>query len=782
MNQISRFLTKMFTTILTSFFFIQIVFSQNGQSSDLSDVNSFTNISPSKKFFQPYLLVDSEYVYPNTTLLAIGDNNKIGLAVNQIADWREEGEKIAYLIDLNDGAIVFQFPYLDLNAPIFGFNDSLLIFSEDKFIKQLNTRTFEIVNLIEVESNDPLIFLGIKNNTLHCSFGSTQIIHYSYDFASKQSSHEVIALGDNSIRGDIEKGFYALKGNSEERLLYLNLINGKTIETIPLTKGSKSDFLVMNFPQILVIKNNVIAFKGEVSVYKTDKASNQLQLEDIHYKFQSAHLTNDNEIIAAVGNKLFVLKLDSAHKKQPSDLIGTIYNDPFEITTLSNDRFMFADIHERTGKLIYQVNIGYNCDYDADYEIYVVDYKINRRNSTNNTKAKATNILASNDKNLSSYFNSFINSGSIKNEPLESDEEKYLRIKKVFNSISQNFVSVADSLTNVLNMLILDSIKVYQCSANSVFNLSNYNIQGEFWRLTFSNPFDGKDFTLIYSQSKGEAKSLLSSNFANIQVSVSYYLNLLNLSYEPLYVTITDKVSQKTNRYIIPFKDLSLLKNLYLTDNSYVNFYPNREILTCRLERGDITYDENIFRYFISNGKPKFFFNYGFDNFYNKAEKVVAMLDLDNPKFQQVLQKEFKRCCLGDNLQYGYEYLRFDSVKYFVNNNTKVYDIAKMTPIPITNEYYYPGKYMIDAATKFVDLSKLTRKSGDSEYDYMFSPNGAFLAIREGKFTRIFGTRNWDMLYEFSGSNGALYWDCNSYFLGIGDNVIPIKLLESVKN
>jgi len=46
--------------------------------------------------------------------------------------------------------------------------------------------------------------------------------------------------------------------------------------------------------------------------------------------------------------------------------------------------------------------------------------------------------------------------------------------------------------------------------------------------------------------------------------------------------------------------------------------------------------------------------------------------------------------------------------------------------------------------------------------------------------TFLYNTIDWKNIFKFKSNAGKLYWDCNSYFLGIGENVLPIQLIEKI--
>ncbi|MDC0339340.1 hypothetical protein OAN33_07365, partial [Flavobacteriales bacterium] len=331
-----------------------------------------------------------------------------------------------------------------------------------------------------------------------------------------------------------------------------------------------------------------------------------------------------------------------------------------------------------------------------------------------------------------------------------------------------------------LNTIVKDSIKTDNPEASKVFIASNYDLSIKSWRLPFKNPYSGKGFSLIYPQERSDAKLNLSNNFSNINVEIKYYFNLLSLAYEPILVSITDKHSKICKKFIIPFKDVSLLKNLFLTNNYYrtlfpplvresINFYylwvGGNEGYLEQLNKGTIGYDENIMRYFVNNGKPKYYFNYGF---HNGSHTSIRNLDDMNDFFDFPALSD---ACGSDR----HKQLRmFDIVPYFVLGNkcacgrsmcsaqrvTYIFGKNKTKSIGLADEFVYPagispnGKYRINTSGVYEKTS------------------GIFL-IRFQNLSKYFGQSD-SIKYD------KIYWDCNSYFFGIGNNLFPLPLLEEV--
>ena len=734
---------------------------------DLSKINSFRTISFQKKMFEPCKLENGKIEEPRLTFLTISNNGRIALAINQFADWRYSSfdKKKAYLINLLDGYIFYAFDYESIANYFFDANDTKLFYFDNKFIKQLDLASLEVTNLFELETKGYSINnVILDHNTIHVCQDQYEsprkkILHYTYDLLTSKKELEVFYEFDYSIRDNIKKEFNFISGSTDQKLLLLKLIHGDNIQIKPLTSKSKDEFLILNFPNVFILQNGDFVFEQSLQLFKTDKTTKEIKpynydrsQNEYNKGYGKIQLTNENEIVFAAGKSLFVLKLDNV-------FIDFQQVDPVEIQIRANDRYMFANLDSKSGKLFYQVDIGYGCDYDNDYEIYAYDYKINfLKNEKDVMKDNMLKHLKKIDETLYSYYNSHINTETLKNQPLESDVEKYVRIRDINSKINSVFINKKDSLYQIINNIIEDSIKVYKYEAAHIFNVQHYDQTIETWRLVFKNPYNGKDFSLLYPQSKSEAKLNLSNKFSNLDIEVKFYFNLISLTFEPLLVSITNTQSKITNKFIVPYRDASLLKNIYLTDNSYIDNYGTGGYLDCRLMRGDVTLDENILRYFVNNGKPKYYFNYGFEDPAQFNKPGVSIRNVDDLNINYVFQDKFIACCPSSQSFEGKsQFLRFNNVPYFINltesypdkEKTKVFEINNKVPLGQYDSVLYPN--------------------GES-------PNGKYFVDTSGVYEKASG----NCLLKFQNASGKVYWDCNSYYFGIGYDVFPVSLLETV--
>ena len=510
---------------------------------NLKRINSFSTLSNEKQMFKPFKISNGKIEHPRLTLLKISQNGKIALAATSFANGfnRDESDNIARLIDLTDGAIIFEFPYVSLSNYFFNSDDSKLFYYDNKIIKQINLNSFDITNLFKLESTAyNFQYMFLEKNIIHFSQDQYQssgrkFLHYTYDLTTAKKDLEIFYHQFNSYDGNIQEEFSAFSGSTEEKLLKLKLSYGDDIKIKPLTKNSTNEYLILKFPNLFVIKNGEFIFDNRIYIKETDRVTNEVNNKRVEpvrsgWYNKEIQLTDNNRIVFTAKKSLFILQLGSEDGFFPNNEITVTQVDPFEINIPSNDGFMFAQLDEKTNRLYYQIDIGNGCDYDDDNEIYVYNYSNKFSSSKKGIQAIIKNKLDEIDKSLSSFYNAHINSEVIKNQPLESDKDKYNRVRDIYLKMNPAFNKIQDSLFYSLNEIVKDSIKIVQYDPVKVFKTSNYNVENEYWRLVINNPFNGKNISLIYNQSKADAKFNLSNNFSNILLEVKYYFNLINLS------------------------------------------------------------------------------------------------------------------------------------------------------------------------------------------------------------------------------------------------------------
>ena len=63
------------------------------------------------------------------------------------------------------------------------------------------------------------------------------------------------------------------------------------------------------------------------------------------------------------------------------------------------------------------------------------------------------------------------------------------------------------------------------------------------------------------------------------------------------------------------------------------------------------------------------------------------------------------------------------------------------------------------------------------QFSHSFSPNGRYFTLRIQDDIHLYETNEWREVLCLQSASGEVYWDCNSFYLGIGDQLLPIPLL-----
>lgn len=806
---------------------------------DFSKIHAPTTVSTQKRKLEltPFILDSGQVQYLNLIFLSISNNGKTALAVNTLIE-AQPTIKYGYIIDLNDGHAIHKFSFNNISNYFFNPEDTKLFYYDNNYIKQLDLINYETKNLFELTRNGlDVKAIFFENNKIHASLVNCchprKYHHYSYDLSSNEMELKLYDDFTYPIKNDIEKEFKAITGSSEQKALMLKLIYGDDIKVKPLKPSSKDEYFILKFPKIYIFKKEQLVYSSQLKEYYVDKEGFFNEKDwDINNE-KPIQLTDDLNIIFYAYKTLIVLKMDIEYSYPAYKDISSVTFLPSEI--LYDGRFAHYD--DNSGQLYYGGLTIAEISYSKN-KIYFIKQNLNM-------KYKILKQLEYIDSSLYSYYNANINSETIKNQIHESDFEKYMRIRDVNNKITPIFHIMQDSLINTLNDVIKDSIKIHKPAVDKIFNISNYIQDIEAWRLVFENPYSGKDFSLIYPQAKSEAKSNILNNFSDIVVEVKYFFNLLSFTYEPFLVLISNVNLGTSDEFIIPLKDGSLLKNLYLTNNSYLvnlkslhytynyNFERSETTryfgLENGLRNGNLNYDENIMRYFVNNGKPKYFFNYDFNTpLISNPSKIkgVRIRNLDSSNIDFTFQSKFFNCCPYTSKYYQnhsdgdyFEYLRFDEIPYFINKTsafqetdiTSVYGINKTESLGTINEVNFTGKYnaiynlvistnikddidlgltsanieILDLKSKskikefnIIELGSYKERIKSVNWDASFSPNGKYLAIRSNTKTYLYETLNWNNILVLENTSGKLYWDCNSYYLGVGNDVISVNILD----
>ena len=748
-------------------------------------INSFVNVVNLANYNAAITLFHDEKVYYESSrkfsLLSISNNGKIGLASGLYP--QDIPNNVAYLVNLLDGVDFFRFSFDAPGYSCFSSNDSLLFYCDNNFLKQLDLTSLEIKVLFELKKftgSQSFYRLYQDHNLVHFMAGQTNsnypdlytLNHYTYNPRTAETKTKLSILDLKCANDrDIKSDFELIPGDTKQKMLMLKLIHGNGILIQPLTRDSENSFIILQFPQVYILENGRFTLDKTIRLTKTNKNLPRIWdnidiSPDIYRDHNNLHVfqfTKNHQIVLSVDNSIYIFELNSEYNDEfavgdeeiTSDNIGLHQHDPEEIKI--HGAVIFAHLDESEGNLIYQTS-----DYRGPSDVYEYTRKMYDLEWTLGNYSKVD--LLSMDEYLSNFYDSHINKSILKNMPFESNTEKYLRIKEIDSTIKPILISKRDSLYSFVNQRIIDSIKVIKFNPRSIFNIQHYNEETETWRLVFDNPYSGKDFSIFYPLSKPESKLYLENKFANFDINVSFYFNLISWDYEPLLLSITDINSNLNKKFIIPFKDESLLNNLALTNNVYLTYFGDRyegslDINRKLTEHKIYEFDgDNTFMYLVQNGKPKYYFTYG-----NGFEQRTVVKNL--PNFGSALRpggdlnyvlNAFKDCCPyhpGND----FEYLRFNEVPYFISSSqygpydrleTSVFEINNLNSIGLQDVLTYPSGV---------------------------SPNGKYQVDINGVFK--FGT---GIILNFKNAKGDVYWDCNSDYFGIGSDVFPISLIEEV--
>lgn len=751
-------------------------------------INSFVDIVNLANYNAATTLFHDEKVFYKSSkkfrLLSISNNGKIGLASSLYP--QDILNNTAYLVNLLDGVDFFRFSFDAPGYSCFSSNDSLLFYCDNNFLKQLDLTSLEITVLFELKKftgSQSFYRLFQDDNNVHFMAGQTNsyypdlytLNHYTYNprTAETKSKLSILDLRCANCR-DIKSDFELIPGDTKQKMLMLKLIHGNGIRIQPLTRDSENSFIILQFPQVYIVENGRFTLDKRIRLTKPSKTLPGIHENidispDIYGDYNNLRVfqfSKNHSIVFSVktswgnskgsDNSIFILELNQEANSEFSvgdeeitvENIALNHGDLTEEIPFSGD-LIFAHLDESEGNLIYQTSDyrGPSDVYEYTRKMYDFEWIMGNYMSMD---------LTSMDEYLSNFYDSHINKSILKNMPFESNTEKYLRIKEIDSTIKPILISKRDSLYYFVNQRIIDSIKVIKFNPRNIFNIQHYNEETETWRLVFDNPFSGKDFSIFYPLSKPESKLYLENKYANFDIKVSFYFNLISWDYEPLLLSITDVNSNLEKKFIIPFKDESLLNNLALTSNVYLTYFGyryegswdlNRKLTQHKINDWD---GDNTFRYLVQNGKPKNYFAYG-----NEFEQRTVVQNLDDLNLNYVLNT-FKGCCPfhPDN---DFEYLRFNEVPYFISSSqygpydrleTSVFEISNLNSMGLQDVLTYPSGV---------------------------SPNGKYQVDINGVFK--FGT---GIILNLKNAKGAVYWDCNSDYFGIGSDVFPISLIEKV--
>lgn len=834
---------------------------------DVNSVISYTSISEKEEFIIP---TDKSNQIQNLTFLKISDNGKYGLAISSLADddglYDFESDNIARIVDMLDGMVIHEFNYEELRKCTFDDQSTKIYFLDGILIKFIDLNDFSIKTLFEIEKTEYTnISFFIIHNQLNVGFSKyidskNKFIHYSYDINNKAGSVKINIYDDfdYSVGRTIEEKFNFIRGNVVEKLSRLKIMERDKIFFKQVSVLKPNDFILIDYPTVYYIKNEIIQTRNKLKIYKRDENKGieteyELSLElnsslyshALNYvELENVQITKNNHVLLLTQergenfNSIVIFPLFEKSNNFENSF-KTHHVNPFQMKIPENDVLQFVHFDDKTGKLLYQLDYR-NPDEQKDNILYVFEVLKNNRSSAKIRNKIVTNLDLIDKKNLE-FYSSVINPGVIKNKPLENDSEKYQRVQNLYNENSSHFIQQRDSLFNSVNRIIFDSIKVVSPNNLSLFNPAFYDEKRNVWKLKIENPFGGRSCTIEYFQNRAEAKQSLDIKFWNFKVEVHYYFNLISLNYEPLLVKIFNDYTKETKIIIVPFKDKSLVKNIYFTDNSF-----EYDLFRNGLQQNNI--DSTIFRYQVNLGIPKFYFEFPKYEFYgSEKNKRVKVHNLDDALFSKILPINNSSCCPSDNGSGYYEsdenvsFLSFNKINHFVNYGsvsegeilTKSFEHNNVSAVfedfnyekrgalnlkynwiikdsIIQSSDYYEGKkvsgYLVvsdlnsNSVIKKFNVKNLGEDYAKVNYyqdkgiyinennqvtyssagvnDACFSPNGEYFAMRWLKKLRIYKTKNWENILNIENVSGRIYWDCNSNYVGIDDNIFPIKVLE----
>lgn len=317
----------------------------------------------------------------------------------------------------------------------------------------------------------------------------------------------------------------------------------------------------------------------------------------------------------------------------------------------------------------------------------------------------------------------------------------------------------SNNLFNDLNNKIINSILLKTHLGEQVFSESIYDLENEVWRIYIKNPYTNNYYKLKYKQPKESAKKHFAANFSKIKFNVKYYYCMLSGNYEPISIEIVDEIKNQKTNYFVPLKDLTLNKNLSFVNPSFGKEKSVDERIESLINTGFIKHDPNIFRHFVKMGKPKMFFTYSTAN-YNTSERLyLSINDLDQTTYSQKINEE---------------------IGYGEVSHTMAFKLSDFS------KYYFLIDTWADKVKVYENINQkqLVKEINIDEYvkSNLISPNGKYIILKEGDKYLIKNKTTSSTILSFADDEryGNIYWDCNSYFLGIGDCVYPIPLIEKL--
>lgn len=420
---------------------------------------------------------------------------------------------------------------------------------------------------------------------------------------------------------------------------------------------------------------------------------------------------------------------------------------------------MYYDYNHFKNKLYYQTS-GDRANNFGNKELFI--HTINNKKEAINSNDVIYNRLKIADNILTDFYNYNINKTSLINLPFESDIDKYNRLFAIDSIISQRFLKLKDSLFFDINKLIYDSIRVVSYNSNYVFNILNYDETDQFWRILLKNPFNNEYYSFNYQQSLNDAKISFKNKYTNISISVTYCYNLMSKNYEPLLATLKNSINNDKTILILPYKSILLAKNMHFIDNTVLDYYFNDDYYNNNfitnvlggIETGILSHDSDILKYFISIGKPKFYFDYGLNKTNRGSDFSIKIKNLNDTSVNFTI---------ADNYYTTTKHFYYiDKIPYYYN---------------IFNEYHIKYPNLKDfKSQKFIFNNQVS--SIENRIDnYIYTNNSPNLIYTISNNELININKN-KILFKLNESKNVIFWDCNSHYISVGYDNYPIPILD----
>ena len=572
-----------------------------------------------------------------------------------------------------------------------------------------------------------------------------------------------------------------------------------------------------------------MSYIGTVRLQKTDHFTGLVSDIDYWKSGRNSFWSSDNfDLCILQERELFHLSLFKDKEEDSLSAIELNHVDPRSFAQHQvGGRVGFVHLDNTSKKLYCQKEIPHfyptvfgSAHRGYPLETSVQDFEPQKEQNSLALQDTMKRILNDLDSIGSLKYESFFPLEVLLSQPLETRKEKYYRLKHLFKDSTPLLSQLHDSLFSSLISLSNASRQTLIYDAKEVFDYNEYDLTNEAWRLVFTNRFNGSDFSFNYAQPRELAKKSISDEFSEMKIEVEYYFCPISMSFEPLVLFIQNNETSKRERFLIPFRDFSLRTHLSRTNAAYgfLSF-------ACR---HDVFLEDHILRNFVLSGRPKNYFDllpeFSLYGFYSCAK--VEIKNMDNP----VANFNMAGFC-GEDANKRVSKMFFDNVNQFVHatcsyeskdhEESSVFEIDNSSPfesdIAGSNPSHYNStNYVIEIANLFDDFYdnygtplkwprelQVVNKTGDvqalfdlfelgkkyythgqiydlddlPQFSHSFSPNGRYFTLRIQDDIHLYETNEWREVLCLQSASGEVYWDCNSFYLGIGDQLLPIPLL-----